>query len=264
MGALEYDGTTGTPTPTPTSGSCAPTPYLGATPSLPTRIEIENYDKCSNGANGEGITYHDLDSSNNGGQYRTSEGVDVKGTGDSGGGYQVGWIQPGEWLTYTVNVPQSGTYAITARVSSAGPGGTFHIEVNGQNKTGSITVPDTGSPGIFTNLNAQASLSVGTQVMKIVMDSAPQGYIGDLNYIDFTQASGPTACALYTPSTSLPTGFGSPFDVVSAPSTNLMQVTCDTASARIDLGKSDPLQYIYNTGVSVQNRRKYLDQHSLH
>ena len=28
----------------------------------------------------------------------------------------------------------------------------------------------------------------------------------------------------------------------------LIKATCDTASARIDLGKGDPLQYIYNTG----------------
>jgi hypothetical protein len=27
-----------------------------------------------------------------------------------------------------------------------------------------------------------------------------------------------------------------------------MNVTCDTSSARIDLGKGDPFQYIYNTG----------------
>jgi hypothetical protein len=63
-----------------------------------------------------------------------------------------------------------------------------------------------------------------------------------------TPSSSPTACSQYTPSTAIPTGFGSPYDVVSSPSTNLMQVTCDTTSAKIDLGKADPLQYIYNTG----------------
>jgi hypothetical protein len=36
--------------------------------------------------------------------------------------------------------------------------------------------------------------------------------------------------------------------VVSSPNTNLIQATCDVSSARIDLGKGDPLQYIYNTG----------------
>jgi hypothetical protein len=36
--------------------------------------------------------------------------------------------------------------------------------------------------------------------------------------------------------------------VVSSPSTNLIQTTCDTSSVRVDLGKGDPLQYIYNQG----------------
>jgi hypothetical protein len=58
----------------------------------------------------------------------------------------------------------------------------------------------------------------------------------------------PSACHLYTSSSAIPAGFGSPYDVLSSPSTNLMNVTCETTSARIDLGKNDPLQYIYNTG----------------
>jgi hypothetical protein len=60
--------------------------------------------------------------------------------------------------------------------------------------------------------------------------------------------AGPTACSQYTPSSTIPTGYASPYDVVSSPSTNLMNVTCDVSSARVDLGKGDPLQYIYNQG----------------
>ena len=63
-----------------------------------------------------------------------------------------------------------------------------------------------------------------------------------------TPTPGPIACSQYTPSSVIPTGYASPYDVVSSPSTNLMNVTCDVASARVDLGKGDPLQYIYNGG----------------
>jgi hypothetical protein len=59
---------------------------------------------------------------------------------------------------------------------------------------------------------------------------------------------GPIACHLYTSTSAIPSGFGSPYDVLSSPSTNLMNVTCDVSSARVDLGKNDPLQYIYQTG----------------
>ena len=38
-----------------------------------TRIQAENFD-----TGGEGVAYHDTDTANSGGQYRTSEGVDVR------------------------------------------------------------------------------------------------------------------------------------------------------------------------------------------
>ena len=63
-----------------------------------------------------------------------------------------------------------------------------------------------------------------------------------------TPTASPTACSQYTPSSTIPTDDASPYDVVSSPSTNLMNATCDVSSARIDLGKGDPLQYIYNQG----------------
>ncbi len=69
-----------------------------------------------------------------------------------------------------------------------------------------------------------------------------------INAIKVVSASGPIACSQYTPSSTIPTGYASPYDVVSSPSTNLMYVTCDVSSARVDLSKGDPLQYIYNQG----------------
>jgi hypothetical protein len=63
-----------------------------------------------------------------------------------------------------------------------------------------------------------------------------------------TPTPGPVACSQYTSSSAIPTDYGSPYDVVSSPSTNLIKATCDTTSAKIDLGRGDPLQYIYNQG----------------
>ena len=52
-------------------------------------------------------------------------------------------VSAGEWLNYTVNVATTGIYTITVEVQSIGPGGTFHLEVNGVDKTGPVSVPDT-------------------------------------------------------------------------------------------------------------------------
>ena len=61
------------------------------------------------------MAYHDLDGSNNGSQYRPAEGVDIESCTDAGGGFNVGWLNPGEWMEYTVEVPAAGTYSLEAR-----------------------------------------------------------------------------------------------------------------------------------------------------
>jgi Carbohydrate binding module (family 6) len=145
--------------------------------------------------------------------------------------------------------PQTGTYTLNASVAYLGQGGTFHIEFNGVDKTGPMTVPDTGGWESWTTISKQVSLTQGTQTMKIVMDSGGVfGSIGDITTLTFTQSGGPTQCAQYTPSTSIPTGFGSPYDVAFSPSTNLIQTTCSTNSVTVNLGNQNPLTYMYNTG----------------
>jgi hypothetical protein len=114
----------------------------------------------------------------------------------------------------------------------------------------------------FTNTNALANdwfiqpLSVSARYARVTVNgntATPATQARELQLYG-TQAASPTptpspiACSQYTPTSTIPTGFGSPHDVTSSPSTNLMNVTCDVSSARIDLGKGDPLQYIYNQG----------------
>ncbi len=81
------------------------TPYGGTALSLPGVIHAENFD-----VGFEGVAYHDSDQTNNGGQYRLTEGVDIENSGDTGGGYDIGWTAGGEWMKYTVNVASTGTY----------------------------------------------------------------------------------------------------------------------------------------------------------
>ena len=166
------------PPPPVASGS---TPYSGTPVALPGRVEAENYDK-----GGEGVAYHDTTSGNSGNVYRTN-GVDVQATSDTGGGYNVGWIKAGEWLNYTVNVGSSRTYAIDVRVASPGAGGTFHIEMNGVNVTGSMTIPNTGAWQAWTTITKTGvALIAGPQIMRIVMETnGGSGSVGNINWIAF-------------------------------------------------------------------------------
>ena len=114
----------------------ASTPFWGAPAQIPGRIEASDFD---NG--GQQVAYFDTSAGNSGGEYRPGD-VDLQSS--SLGGYNVGWVAPLEWLRYTVYVQASGVYTVRFNVASPVQGGTFHLEMNGADVTGPLTIPATG------------------------------------------------------------------------------------------------------------------------
>ncbi|MDF2457107.1 MAG: hypothetical protein K0R51_3100, partial [Cytophagaceae bacterium] len=152
-------------------------PYGGVAASIPGKIEAENYD-----LGGQGVGYSDNDATNSGGQYRTNEGVDVEGTGDTGGGFNIGYTNAGEWMEYTVNVTASAAYSLQARVASPGTGNAFHVELDGINISGSLTVPNTGGWQIYQTVSVVTpSLSSGQHILRIYEETG--GF--NINYVNF-------------------------------------------------------------------------------
>jgi hypothetical protein len=162
--------------PGPTPGG--PAPSTPTPISLPGVIQSEDFDD-----GGAGVAYSDTSSGNAGAQYRATD-VDIEPASDAGGGYNVGWIYPGEWLKYTVNVGAAGTYSLEARVSMLGSGGTVHVEANGTDITGPISIPSTGGWQAWTTVTRSVTLGAGPQVWRIVFDSGgSDGVVGNINYI---------------------------------------------------------------------------------
>jgi hypothetical protein len=158
-------------------------PYNGTAANIPGVIQAEYYD-----LGGEGLAYHDDDASNNGGAFRTFEGVDIENTADLGGGYDVGWINTGEWIKYIINVTQSGTYTMTARVAT-GTAGTkqFHVVLDSTGNSitlGTLVVPATGGWQVWQTTAGVTTpfLSVGTDTLLVYMDAT--GF--NINYLTFT------------------------------------------------------------------------------
>lgn len=185
--ALDTNGTTGYAatidflrlTATGANGS---TPYYGTPIALPSTVQAEDFD---NG--GEGVAYHDLDIGNNGGAYRPTADVDIEAIPNASNEYNVGWGKAGEWLQYTVNVPTAGTYTIEVNMGQVQSGAAFHIEFNGQNKTGTLAVPNTGDWQAFGTVATTANLVAGTQVMRLVLDSnTASGYAATIDWIRMT------------------------------------------------------------------------------
>jgi xylan 1,4-beta-xylosidase len=112
-----------------------PGPYFGTPVQIPGTVEAENYD-----FGGNNISFFDTDSVNNGGQYRTDE-VDIETCNDTGGGYNVGWINDGEWLTYTVDVNDE-ISMLDVRIASINTGGKLKIILD-DIELGTIDIPNT-------------------------------------------------------------------------------------------------------------------------
>jgi chitinase len=164
-------------------------PYGGSARNLPGRIEGEHYDE-----GGQGVAYNDLTTGNSGNAFRT-DNVDLEATTDAGGGYNVGWIQAGEWLEYTVNVTTAGVYTVSARVAATAAGKTFHIEVDGVNVSGTLTVPNTGGWQTWQTVTATTtSLTTGQKIMRIFAD---QGDF-NVNYVEFTSSGNPAPTSAIT------------------------------------------------------------------
>lgn len=143
-------------------------------PVLPATIEAENFDYFATG--GEGKTYSDSTAANLGGVYRPSEGVDLQTTSE--GGYAIGSIVDGEWVTYTVYVPADGDYDIAIRYASTAPSGSVQVSFNDAEVTGDVALPF-GAPHSsgandwqdFT-VATDAALSRGVQPMKLRFSGA--------------------------------------------------------------------------------------------
>ncbi len=149
--------------PVTVGDECTQAPYLMTSALIPGTIEAEYFD-----LGGQNQGYFDLDPVNTGTGIRQSEGVDIERVSDVGGGYYVGWIANREWLEYSVNVEEAGTYMLDVRVASETNGGTVSVSFDGVDKTGSISFPGTGGDQTWETVSSgEFELDAGKQKMRI-------------------------------------------------------------------------------------------------
>ncbi|VBB48384.1 Glycosyl hydrolase family 81 [uncultured Paludibacter sp.] len=118
-------------------------PFGGATWNIPGTIESGKFDVFE-GGKGQNIAYFDNTLANQG-DYRLDEAVDAGNSVAEGA--TVGWITADEWLEYTINVLETGMYAMDFRYASANTTsrGPFHLELDGRIISSDITVPVTSA-----------------------------------------------------------------------------------------------------------------------
>ena len=143
------------------------------------RIEAEDYIAGTNG-----VEYQDEEMENFGKEYRPGEGVDIEKTGDEGGGFNIGWIKFGEYLTYDVNIAESGNYNVVLRVANPDEESKqVDVVIGGQ--TYNAQFDGTGGFQTYTDVVVNnVNLNAGSQKLRLDMKSNNF----NLNYIEIVPA----------------------------------------------------------------------------
>jgi endoglucanase len=98
--------------------------------------------------------------------FAVMNGVKTEPTTDSGGGLNVGYIDAGDWMSYTnasLNVPVTGSYTVEYRVASPSGGSTFTFEeAGGTPGYATVTVPQTGGYQNWRTVTSTVTLNAGT------------------------------------------------------------------------------------------------------
>ncbi|WP_206424246.1 carbohydrate-binding protein [Cohnella candidum] len=118
--------------------------------------------------------------------YSAMNGIQTETTSDSDGGLNVGWIDAGDWMDYSVNVQTAGSYTVEYRVAS--PNATGQIQLrSGANTLATTTVPNTGGWQTWQTVTATVNLSAGQQTLRIYAGGG--GF--NINWINFKAGSNP-------------------------------------------------------------------------
>ena len=195
-------------------------PYEGVVSQIPGRIEAEHYDTGRE-------AFYDINGGGDGGAFRPGDGVGTEGSSE--GGYNIGWVVAGEWLEYTVNVAQAANYDINLRIATPYNNRKMHIELDEQNITGSIAIPNTGGFQAWQTVTApELPLTAGSHVIRVHFEENDINF----NYIEFKVGADPA-----TPTAD--------FEVSPSPGCTSAGVTFTSVS----LGQVD--QYAWDFGADA-------------
>lgn len=120
---------------------------------------------------------------NRGHAYR-NDGADIDSCTDKPTNkYSVGYIEAGEWLQYTLNVPKPGKYNVELRASATDSTGVINIMVDGAVAAQQVSLPVTANKQKWQTTTVKGISLKGKSVMRIYVVKG--GF--NLNYIKFSK-----------------------------------------------------------------------------
>jgi hypothetical protein len=100
-----------------------------------------------------------------------NQGLSLETTTDVGGGQNIGYTDPGDYLDYRINVQKSGLYNMELRVAAFNTTGSLQVvQMNEKNEilnTATVSIPVTGGWQTWKSIYAEVSLTMGASKLRI-------------------------------------------------------------------------------------------------
>lgn len=121
--------------------------------------------------------------------YSAMSGIATQATTDAGGGLNVGWIDNGDWMGYTVNVAAAGAYTVNFRLATP----YNNVSMALQDETGKVLATmSTNSTGDFqkwVTLKTTVTLPAGQQTLRLISTSSQRWNINWMQFVSGTTSA---------------------------------------------------------------------------
>lgn len=163
-------------------------PFYAEPIKLPGVVQLEDYDN-----DGQNIGYFDTSPGNSGAGYREND-VDIEPIQGLADQYAIGFTDPGEWLSYSVDVGWDGEYEVDIYFASEPGGGQFSIDMDGQEIVAPTDVPTSGGWFDYGRLTKTVNLTKGEHIVQFNF------LVGGFNvdYIEFRSMVSPEIAPMIT------------------------------------------------------------------
>jgi glucuronoarabinoxylan endo-1,4-beta-xylanase len=104
--------------------------------------------------------------------YTSMFGIQTQATTDAGGGLNVGYTEPGDWMNYSVTVPTAGVYTVNFRVASLVATGKIELRNSAGTALASLAQGSTGGWQTWVTKSVTATLPAGLQTLRIYYTGA--------------------------------------------------------------------------------------------
>lgn len=119
--------------------------------------------------------------------FTTMSGIQTESTGDVGGGQNVGYIDNGDWMNYSVNPAATGNYTMRFRVASRNGASQLQVRKTDGTVLATVTIPLTGGWQVWQTVSATIALTQGVQTLRVFSTSAVNW---NFNWMELVQQTG--------------------------------------------------------------------------